>query len=103
MYDEMGRLWAKGMQGELNGTPMTIASAWVEAGKRAHEAENTSRQKRNIPLIAFTIRMSYLYWDARQEGGAYTIQDRLKPFQANFSLAGRSYENLEYDDPVVVP
>ncbi len=39
--------------------------------------------------------------DARQEGGAYTIQDRLKPFQANFSLVGRSYENLEYDDPVV--
>lgn len=103
MYDEMGRLWAKGMQGELNGTPMTIASAWVEAGKRAHEAENASRQKRGIALIGFTIRMSYLYWDARQEGGAYTIQDRLKPFQANFSLTGRSYENLEYDDPVVLP
>jgi hypothetical protein len=103
MYDEMGRLWVKGMQGVLNGTPMTIASAWVEAGRRAHEAENVSRQRRGIPLIAFTIRMSYLYWDARQEGGAYTIQDRLKPFQANFSLAGRSYENLEYDDPVVLP
>ena len=102
MYDEMGRLWAKGMQGELNGTPMTIASAWVEAGRRAHEAENVSRQKRGIALIGFTIRMSYLYWDARQEGGAYTIQDRLKPFQANFSLAGRSYENLEYDDPAVL-
>ncbi len=94
MYDEMGRLWAKGMQGELNGTPMTIASAWVEAGRRSHAEVAKSKQIGGI-------RMSYLYWDARQEGGAYTIQDKLKPFQANFSLIGRSYENLEYDDPVV--
>jgi len=94
MYDEMGRLWAKGMQGILNGTPMRMAPAWVEAGRRSHAEVAKS-------LAIDTIRMSYLYWDARQEGGAYTIQDRLHPFEANFSLIGRSYENLEYDDPVV--
>ncbi|MDH7502781.1 MAG: hypothetical protein QHJ82_08750 [Verrucomicrobiota bacterium] len=94
MYDEMGRLWAKGMQGHFTGVTMTIVGAWVEAGRRTHA--EVAKEKQIGP-----IRMSYLYWDARQEGGAYTIQDKLHPFQANFSLAGRSAENLHFDDPVV--
>lgn len=101
IYPTMGRLWAQGLQGELNGTPMTVINAWVEAGRRAHAAENESRRKRGKPLIDHTVIMSYLYWDARQESGAYTLTDRFQPFSANFSLAGRSVENLHFDKTTV--
>jgi hypothetical protein len=94
MYDEMGRLWAKGMQGVLDGNPMTLVNAWVEAGRRTHQEVAKERQ-------IGSVRISYLYWDARQEGGAYTLNDRLHPYQANLGLTGRSVENLHYDNPVV--
>jgi len=101
MYDTMGRLWAQGLQGELNGTPMTIVDAWAEAGRRAHAAENDSRQKRGLALIAHSVKMSYLYWDATQEGGDNTIQDRFKPMQIG-STCGRTVENLHYGEQTVL-
>jgi len=63
-------------------------------GRRTHDEVAKKR-------YVGTIRLSYLYWDARQEGGAYTLNDRLHPFQADFRMAGRSAENLHYDDPVL--
>lgn len=101
IYPTMGRLWAEGIQGDLNGTPMTIITAWIEAGRRATAAENESRRKRGLSLIDHPVVMSYLYWDARQEGGSYTLSDRFQPFQASFSLTGRSVENLHFDDSEV--
>jgi hypothetical protein len=102
MYPTTGRLWAQGMQGELNGVPMTVVEAWGEAGQRAHKAENTYRQSAGKPLISHSVVMSYLYWNATQEGGANTLLDRFKPTQIG-GLTGRSTENLHYGERVFVP
>jgi hypothetical protein len=102
MYPTFGRLWAQALQGELNGTPMTVASAWVEAGRRAHLAEQDSRRRRNLELISQSVIMSYLYWDATQEGGDNTLSDRFKPLQIGNTLTGRTVENLHLDETTVL-
>ena len=99
MYDEMGRLWAKGLQGEFDGVPMTLINAWKEAGKRAHTAENQYRQASGKPLIAHPVIMSWLYWNVTG-GGDNSATDRLQPLTIA-STFGRSIEHLVFDQAVL--
>lgn len=96
MYPSFGDLWARGMNGKLTGTVMTIANAWHEAGRLAHAAWGGS----NPGNIHSPVIMNVMYWNATQEGGDNTLLDKLNSYSQD-RWTGRSAENLHLDTRTV--